>query len=60
MKNSKIHITLAVPDDLNAWINFKSKDQNRSKRNFLLHLIEEARTKDLSKRQPLNLDNDIL
>ncbi|WP_284281138.1 hypothetical protein [Proteus mirabilis] len=60
MKNSKTHITLALPDDLNAWINFKSKDQNRSKRNFLLHLIEEARTKDLSKRQSLNLDNDIL
>ncbi|CAG9437389.1 hypothetical protein [Providencia alcalifaciens] len=60
MKNSKTHITLAVPDDLNAWINFKSKDQSRSKRNFLLHLIEEARTKDLSKRQSLNLDKEIL
>ncbi|EOI3591731.1 hypothetical protein ACMSYV_003730 [Proteus mirabilis] len=58
MKKTKIHITLPLPDDLNAWVNFKSKKQNRSKRNFLLLLVEQAREIDLARCHLKNENRD--
>ncbi|EFB70446.1 hypothetical protein [Providencia rustigianii] len=51
MSQLKIHVTLQLPDDLNAWVNFKSQSEKRSKRNFLMLLIEQAREIDLASRE---------
>lgn len=51
MRKFKTHVTLQLPYDLNVWINFKSKSEKRSKRNFLMLLIEQARENDLASRE---------
>lgn len=54
MSQFKTHVTLQLPDDLNAWVNFKSQSEKRSKRNFLMLLIEQARETDLASRELKN------